>query len=74
MPGRPAAGDRPDRRAAAGARDTLGGQLDDAVGDGTSLVIEVSSYQAAAVEGWSGWGAVTSLAPEHLSPVTTATR
>ncbi|WP_091376783.1 UDP-N-acetylmuramoyl-L-alanine--D-glutamate ligase [Geodermatophilus sp. DSM 45219] len=40
--------------------------LDDAVGDGTSLVIEVSSYQAAAVEGWSGWGAVTSLAPEHL--------
>lgn len=40
--------------------------LDDAVGDGTSLVVEVSSYQAAAVEGWSGWGAVTSLAPEHL--------
>jgi UDP-N-acetylmuramoylalanine--D-glutamate ligase len=31
-----------------------------------SLVVEVSSYQAAAVEGWSGWGAVTSLAPEHL--------
>ena len=30
------------------------------------LVVEVSSYQAAAVEGWSGWGAVTSLAPEHL--------
>ncbi|MGY1680793.1 UDP-N-acetylmuramoyl-L-alanine--D-glutamate ligase [Geodermatophilus sp. SYSU D01176] len=40
--------------------------LDDAVGDGTALVVEVSSYQAAAVEGWSGWGAVTSLAPEHL--------
>ncbi|MGY1762514.1 UDP-N-acetylmuramoyl-L-alanine--D-glutamate ligase [Geodermatophilus sp. SYSU D00779] len=40
--------------------------LDDAVGDGTSLVVEISSYQAAAVEGWSGWGAVTSLAPEHL--------
>jgi UDP-N-acetylmuramoyl-L-alanine---L-glutamate ligase len=40
--------------------------LDGAVGDGTSLVVEVSSYQAAAVEGWSGWGAVTSLAPEHL--------
>ena len=34
--------------------------------EGTSLVVEVSSYQAAAVEGWSGWGAVTSLAPEHL--------
>ena len=32
----------------------------------TSLVVEVSSYQAAAVEDWSGWGAVTSLAPEHL--------
>lgn len=31
-----------------------------------ALVVEVSSYQAAAVEGWSGWGAVTSLAPEHL--------
>jgi UDP-N-acetylmuramoyl-L-alanine---L-glutamate ligase len=30
------------------------------------LVVEVSSYQAAAVEGWSGCGAVTSLAPEHL--------
>jgi UDP-N-acetylmuramoylalanine--D-glutamate ligase len=30
------------------------------------LVVEVSSFQAAAVEGWSGWGAVTSLAPEHL--------
>jgi UDP-N-acetylmuramoyl-L-alanine---L-glutamate ligase len=40
--------------------------LDDAVADGTPLVVEVSSYQAAAVEGWSGWGAVTSLAPEHL--------
>ncbi|WP_157936955.1 UDP-N-acetylmuramoyl-L-alanine--D-glutamate ligase [Geodermatophilus chilensis] len=39
----------------------------DGVGTGgTSLVVEVSSYQAAAVEGWSGWGAVTSLAPEHL--------
>ena len=48
--------------------------LDDAVrsaspthpADGTPLVVEVSSYQAAAVEGWSGRGAVTSLAPEHL--------
>jgi UDP-N-acetylmuramoylalanine--D-glutamate ligase len=40
--------------------------LDGAVTDGTSLVVEVSSYQAAAVEDWSGWGAVTSLAPEHL--------
>ncbi|ADB77177.1 UDP-N-acetylmuramoyl-L-alanine--D-glutamate ligase [Geodermatophilus obscurus] len=40
--------------------------LDDAVAEGTPLVVEVSSYQAAAVEGWSGWGAVTSLAPEHL--------
>ncbi|SDN37721.1 UDP-N-acetylmuramoylalanine--D-glutamate ligase [Geodermatophilus siccatus] len=40
--------------------------LDDVVTDGTALVVEVSSYQAAAVEGWSGWGAVTSLAPEHL--------
>ena len=33
---------------------------------GTSLVVEVSSYQAAAVEDWSGWGAITSLSPEHL--------
>ncbi|MGY1641114.1 UDP-N-acetylmuramoyl-L-alanine--D-glutamate ligase [Geodermatophilus sp. SYSU D00703] len=33
---------------------------------GTSLVVEVSSYQAAAVDDFSGWGAVTSLAPEHL--------
>ncbi|SNR95884.1 UDP-N-acetylmuramoylalanine--D-glutamate ligase [Geodermatophilus pulveris] len=40
--------------------------LDDAVAGGTSLVVEVSSYQAAAVEGWSGWGAITSLSPEHL--------
>ncbi|WP_448610367.1 UDP-N-acetylmuramoyl-L-alanine--D-glutamate ligase [Geodermatophilus sp. URMC 60] len=45
--------------------------LDGAVTDApsthpTSLVVEVSSYQAAAVEGWSGWGAVTSLSPEHL--------
>lgn len=40
--------------------------LDGAVRDGTALVVEVSSYQAAAVEGWSGWGALTSLAPEHL--------
>ncbi len=40
--------------------------LDGVVAEGTSLVVEVSSYQAAAVEGWSGWGAVTSLAPEHL--------
>lgn len=40
--------------------------LDDAVAEDTALVVEVSSYQAAAVEGWSGWGAVTSLAPEHL--------
>jgi UDP-N-acetylmuramoylalanine--D-glutamate ligase len=40
--------------------------LDGTVTGGTSLVVEISSYQAAAVEGWSGWGAVTSLAPEHL--------
>ena len=40
--------------------------LDGVVADDTALVVEVSSYQAAAVEGWSGWGAVTSLAPEHL--------
>jgi UDP-N-acetylmuramoylalanine--D-glutamate ligase len=40
--------------------------LDGVVAEDTSLVVEVSSYQAAAVEGWSGWGAVTSLAPEHL--------
>ncbi|MGY1691049.1 UDP-N-acetylmuramoyl-L-alanine--D-glutamate ligase [Geodermatophilus sp. SYSU D01105] len=40
--------------------------LDGVVTDGTSLVVEVSSYQAAAVEGFSGFGAVTSLAPEHL--------
>ncbi|SET82887.1 UDP-N-acetylmuramoyl-L-alanine--D-glutamate ligase [Geodermatophilus poikilotrophus] len=43
--------------------------LDDAVTSPSPtrpLVVEVSSYQAAAVEGWSGWGAVTSLAPEHL--------
>jgi UDP-N-acetylmuramoylalanine--D-glutamate ligase len=32
----------------------------------TSLVVEVSSYQAAAVDDWSGWGAITSLSPEHL--------
>ena len=40
--------------------------LDGVVTGDTALVVEVSSYQAAAVEGWSGWGAVTSLAPEHL--------
>jgi UDP-N-acetylmuramoylalanine--D-glutamate ligase len=40
--------------------------LDGVVTDGTSLVVEVSSYQAAAVDDFSGWGAVTSLAPEHL--------
>jgi UDP-N-acetylmuramoyl-L-alanine---L-glutamate ligase len=40
--------------------------LDDAVGEGTSLVVEVSSYQAAAVDDFSGCGAITSLAPEHL--------
>ena len=40
--------------------------LDGTVVEQTSLVVEVSSYQAAAVEDWSGWGAVTSLAPEHL--------
>jgi UDP-N-acetylmuramoyl-L-alanine---L-glutamate ligase len=40
--------------------------LDGVVAESTSLVVEVSSYQAAAVEGWSGRGAVTSLAPEHL--------
>ncbi|MBB3085045.1 UDP-N-acetylmuramoyl-L-alanine--D-glutamate ligase [Geodermatophilus sabuli] len=40
--------------------------LDGAVGDGTSLVVEVSSYQAAAVDDFAGWGAITSLAPEHL--------
>jgi UDP-N-acetylmuramoylalanine--D-glutamate ligase len=40
--------------------------LDGVVGDGTSLVVEVSSYQAAAVDDFTGWGAVTSLAPEHL--------
>ncbi|MGY1707910.1 UDP-N-acetylmuramoyl-L-alanine--D-glutamate ligase [Geodermatophilus sp. SYSU D00758] len=40
--------------------------LDGAVGDGTTLVVEVSSYQAAAVDDFRGWGAVTSLAPEHL--------
>nr|WP_239522082.1 UDP-N-acetylmuramoyl-L-alanine--D-glutamate ligase [Geodermatophilus sabuli] len=36
------------------------------VPDGTTLVVEVSSYQAAGVEGWAGHGAVTTLAPEHL--------
>jgi UDP-N-acetylmuramoylalanine--D-glutamate ligase len=40
--------------------------LDGAVPDGTSLVVEVSSYQAAAVDEFAGWGAITSLAPEHL--------
>ncbi|WP_158550782.1 UDP-N-acetylmuramoyl-L-alanine--D-glutamate ligase [Geodermatophilus sp. TF02-6] len=40
--------------------------LDGAVGDATSLVVEVSSYQAAAVDDFTGWGAVTSLSPEHL--------
>src|SRR3712207_4877523 len=43
--------------------------LDDAVTSPSPtrpLVVEISSYQAAAVEGWSGRGAVTSLAPEHL--------
>ncbi|MGY1660858.1 UDP-N-acetylmuramoyl-L-alanine--D-glutamate ligase [Geodermatophilus sp. SYSU D00705] len=40
--------------------------LDGAVGEGTSLVVEVSSYQAAAVDDFTGWGAITSLAPEHL--------
>ncbi|MGY1622655.1 UDP-N-acetylmuramoyl-L-alanine--D-glutamate ligase [Geodermatophilus sp. SYSU D00965] len=40
--------------------------LDGVVTDGTSLVVEVSSYQAAAVDDYSGFGAVTSLAPEHL--------
>ncbi|MGK5111066.1 MULTISPECIES: UDP-N-acetylmuramoyl-L-alanine--D-glutamate ligase [unclassified Geodermatophilus] len=40
--------------------------LDGSVTDGTALVVEVSSYQAAAVDEFSGWGALTSLAPEHL--------
>ncbi|MFW3171832.1 UDP-N-acetylmuramoyl-L-alanine--D-glutamate ligase [Geodermatophilus sp. CPCC 206100] len=40
--------------------------LDAAVGEGTSLVVEISSYQAAAVDDFAGCGAVTSLAPEHL--------
>ncbi|SFK35566.1 UDP-N-acetylmuramoyl-L-alanine--D-glutamate ligase [Geodermatophilus ruber] len=40
--------------------------LDQAVPDGTSLVVEVSSYQAAAVDHFAGCGAVTALAPEHL--------
>ncbi|MGY1821324.1 UDP-N-acetylmuramoyl-L-alanine--D-glutamate ligase [Geodermatophilus sp. SYSU D00079] len=40
--------------------------LDGAVQEGTSLVVEVSSYQAAAVDDFTGWGAITSLAPEHL--------
>ncbi|HEX2074910.1 MAG TPA: UDP-N-acetylmuramoyl-L-alanine--D-glutamate ligase [Geodermatophilus sp.] len=37
-------------------------------GDGgpATLVVEVSSYQAASVTDFAGWGAVTSLAPEHL--------
>jgi UDP-N-acetylmuramoylalanine--D-glutamate ligase len=37
----------------------------DGVGDRT-LVVEVSSYQAAAVPDFGGRGALTSLAPEHL--------
>ncbi len=37
----------------------------DGVGDRT-LVVEVSSYQAAAVPDFAGRGALTSLAPEHL--------
>jgi UDP-N-acetylmuramoylalanine--D-glutamate ligase len=37
----------------------------DGVGDRT-LVVEISSYQAAAVPDFAGRGALTSLAPEHL--------
>jgi UDP-N-acetylmuramoylalanine--D-glutamate ligase len=37
----------------------------DGIGDRT-LVVEVSSYQAAAVPDFAGRGALTSLAPEHL--------
>ena len=39
--------------------------LDGAAG-GRTLVVEISSYQAAAVPDFAGLGALTSLAPEHL--------
>ena len=47
----------------------IGTPLLDAVLDGIgerTLVVEVSSYQAAAVPDFAGRGALTSLAPEHL--------
>ena len=38
----------------------------DGTAEGRTLVVEISSYQAAAVPDFAGLGAVTSLAPEHL--------
>ncbi|MGY1811660.1 UDP-N-acetylmuramoyl-L-alanine--D-glutamate ligase [Blastococcus sp. SYSU D00820] len=38
----------------------------DGTADGRTLVVEISSYQAAAVPDFTGRGALTSLAPEHL--------
>ncbi|MGY1740883.1 MULTISPECIES: UDP-N-acetylmuramoyl-L-alanine--D-glutamate ligase [unclassified Blastococcus] len=38
----------------------------DGTAGGATLVVEISSYQAAAVPDFAGLGAVTSLAPEHL--------
>ncbi len=38
----------------------------DGTAEGRTLVVEISSYQAAAVPDFSGLGALTSLAPEHL--------
>ena len=38
----------------------------DGAADGRTLVVEISSYQAAAVPDFAGLGALTSLAPEHL--------
>ncbi|WP_409328629.1 UDP-N-acetylmuramoyl-L-alanine--D-glutamate ligase [Trujillonella humicola] len=38
----------------------------DGTAEGAALVVEISSYQAAAVPDFAGAGAVTSLAPEHL--------
>jgi UDP-N-acetylmuramoylalanine--D-glutamate ligase len=38
----------------------------DGTTEGRTLVVEISSYQAAAVPDFAGLGALTSLAPEHL--------
>jgi UDP-N-acetylmuramoylalanine--D-glutamate ligase len=38
----------------------------DGTAEGRTLVVEISSYQAAAVPDYAGLGALTSLAPEHL--------